>query len=82
MRTKDSSHNQKSPSHQPPPPIVPMKAITRGDPPSREEIAQRAHALYVDQGCPHGKDVQHWLEAETHVMKTRKDGRTNAAVLM
>ena len=52
-----------------------MKAITMGDRPSRDEIARRAHALYVDQGCPQGKDVQHWLAAEAHVIKSQRDGR-------
>jgi hypothetical protein len=29
-----------------------------------EQIAQRAHELWVKNGCKHGQDEQNWLEAE------------------
>jgi hypothetical protein len=32
--------------------------------PTQEEIALRAHQLWLQQGCPHGHDVDNWLEAE------------------
>jgi len=32
--------------------------------PTREQIAQRAHELWVKSGCKHGRDEQNWLEAE------------------
>jgi len=32
--------------------------------PTREQIAQRAHELWVKNGCKHGQDEQNWLEAE------------------
>lgn len=32
--------------------------------PSREEIAQRAHELYLHRGGEHGKDLEDWLRAE------------------
>jgi hypothetical protein len=31
---------------------------------SREQIAQRAHEIWVKSGCKHGMDEQNWLEAE------------------
>jgi hypothetical protein len=31
---------------------------------TREQIAQRAHAIWVKNGCKHGQDEQNWLEAE------------------
>jgi hypothetical protein len=34
------------------------------DLPPREAIALRAYHLYVDCGCPEGRDVEFWLEAE------------------
>lgn len=80
MKRNHLFQNRKSADTRPPPPIVPMKQITMGDPPSRDEIARKAHALYLDQGCPHGKDVQHWLEAEAQVIKSHKDGGTKVAV--
>ena len=32
--------------------------------PSREQIAKRAHDIWVKNGCKHGQDEQNWLEAE------------------
>jgi len=29
-----------------------------------EQIAQRAHEIWVKQGCEHGQDQQNWLDAE------------------
>ena len=33
--------------------------------PCPQEIAGRAYFIYVNEGFPQGRDVQHWLEAET-----------------
>jgi hypothetical protein len=32
--------------------------------PSRDQIARRAHELYLQRGGEHGKDVEDWLRAE------------------
>ena len=32
--------------------------------PSEEEIARRAHELYLQRGGEHGKDVEDWVSAE------------------
>lgn len=32
--------------------------------PSGEEIARRAHELYLERGGEHGKDVEDWVRAE------------------
>ncbi len=29
-----------------------------------DQIAQRAHELWVKQGCSHGRDQENWFEAE------------------
>jgi hypothetical protein len=34
---------------------------------TREQIAQRAHEIWVKNGCKHGQDEQNWLEAERQV---------------
>jgi len=31
---------------------------------TQEEIAARAHAIWLEQGCPDGRDVENWLQAE------------------
>lgn len=33
-------------------------------PPSNEQIAALAHALWIDRGRPEGGDWEHWFEAE------------------
>lgn len=33
-------------------------------PPTREQIAALAQAIWIDRGRPEGRDVDHWLEAE------------------
>ena len=33
-------------------------------PPTREQIEALAHAIWVDRGCPEGRDLDNWLEAE------------------
>lgn len=33
-------------------------------PPTQEQIAALAHAIWMDRGCPEGTDVDNWLEAE------------------
>jgi hypothetical protein len=32
--------------------------------PSGEEIARRAHELYLERGGKHGKDIEDWVRAE------------------
>ena len=34
------------------------------EPPAPEEIAARAYALWQESGCPAGRDLDHWLQAE------------------
>jgi DUF2934 family protein len=36
--------------------------------PTREEIAACAYRIYEREGRPHGKDTQHWLEAEAQLI--------------
>lgn len=33
-------------------------------PPTQEQIAALAHAIWIDRGRPEGMDIDHWLEAE------------------
>src|SRR5580700_5588024 len=38
-------------------------------PPSHEEIARQAEALWREKGCPHGRDDEIWLEAEQQLLR-------------
>ena len=31
---------------------------------THEQIAKRAHEIWLKQGCSHGQDQEHWFEAE------------------
>jgi hypothetical protein len=43
--------------------------------PPKDEIARKAYSIYQARGCPQGQDLQHWLEAETHVIGERNLSR-------
>jgi hypothetical protein len=32
--------------------------------PSQGDVAVLAYAIWEEQGCPHGNDLHHWLQAE------------------
>lgn len=34
-----------------------------------QDIARLAYAIWQDRGCPHGSDVEDWLEAERQLSK-------------
>ena len=49
--------------------------------PSRERIAERAYALWMEEGRPESRDLHHWLRAEKELREEheRKGGRHNGA---
>lgn len=44
--------------------------------PSGDEIARRAHELYLQRGGEHGKDVEDWVRAEKELSDKPVAGRT------
>ena len=40
------------------------KATRVSEPPSVQDIAERAYYLFVQKGGAHGRDIEHWLQAE------------------
>ena len=32
-------------------------------PPTEEEVSERAHAIWLAEGMPEGREVDHWLRA-------------------
>ena len=45
---------------------------TNPGPPTPEQIAVEAHAIYVARGGEHGHDMEDWLEAERQLTKAPK----------
>ena len=43
------------------------------EPPTADEIAVAAYALYVAEGYQDGHDLEHWLEAERLLRSRRQD---------
>ena len=41
-------------------------SITSGES-RRRKIAERAYAIWENEGKPHGRDIGHWLEAEAEI---------------
>jgi hypothetical protein len=47
-----------------------------------EQIRQRAYQLWLDEGCPDGRDRIHWLKAEAEFrekLQTRSGAKENRA---
>lgn len=34
---------------------------------THQEISQRAYEIFMERGCPEGRDLEHWLEAEAQL---------------
>ena len=43
-----------------------------------DEVARTAYFSYVNEGCPEGRQVQHWLAAEAELTKACALTRTHA----
>ena len=48
--------------------------------PTHEQITQRAYEIYLQRGCPEGKDLEHWLEAERQLSAESPTQKTPMAV--
>ena len=63
-------------------PDKPAKAATSeaATPPDRETLVrQAAYALYVQQGCISGRELEHWIAAEALVDQTLKPKKARAS---
>ncbi len=38
----------------------------------RDAIARKAYEIYEERGREHGKDLEHWLEAEATIKEKKK----------
>lgn len=51
--------------------------------PTTDEIALRAHQIWMEQGCPNGHDVDNWLEAQSQLrlgLNTTRPNRSERAI--
>lgn len=40
---------------------------------THSEIAIRAYLIYLNEGCPSGRELRHWLEAEAQLLALLKN---------
>jgi hypothetical protein len=40
--------------------------------PLREQIETRAYEIWIASGGAHGRDLEHWLQAETEILTERE----------
>jgi hypothetical protein len=46
------------------------------DRPPHDEVAKIAYQIYLQEGCPQGRDLQHWLEAEAQLAAVAVKSKT------
>lgn len=49
--------------------------------PTDEEIALGAYRIWLQEGCPHGRDKEHWLKAREQLISAKvpkKSGETHS----
>ncbi|MGZ4961180.1 MAG: DUF2934 domain-containing protein [Limisphaerales bacterium] len=52
--------------------VATFRAATRAL--TTDEVAKRAYFIYLNQGSPQGREVDHWLSAEAELIA---DGKSN-----
>ncbi len=59
------------------------KSLPRNDPgdevikraPTEEEVRERAHAIWLAEGMPEGREVDHWMRARRELELEHEAGR-------
>jgi len=73
-RKSQGKENPATSSEQSAPAPRPSGSDTSGDPP-HQEIARRAHTLWLDGGCQRNCELQNWHEAEEQLRAERASRR-------
>jgi hypothetical protein len=48
---------------------------------SEDEIRERAHRIWMEEGCPHGRDVENWEQARRELEQEAGNGSSEGADL-
>lgn len=48
-------------------------------PVNKSDVAMRAYQIWQSEGCPHGRDLDHWLQAEAELAVKPVRKRVSAA---
>jgi hypothetical protein len=57
------------------PTLLQVQATAREPSTSQEEIAVAAYHLWQQEGCPHGRDQEHWHRAVEQLRQQKRAGR-------
>jgi HSP20 family molecular chaperone IbpA len=68
MSEPTASAAQRAPSQNAPVKVVEQQSLSERANQMYEAIARRAFAIFESEGCPHGRDLEHWLKAETELL--------------
>jgi hypothetical protein len=47
---------------------------------SDEAIKERAYHIWVREGCPHGRDFEHWVQAQVELEAEQPQGNGHATM--
>ncbi len=47
---------------------------------THEEISKLAHEMYLIEGMPEGREVDHWLEAEQELLRRKAQQQDSSAL--
>jgi hypothetical protein len=72
MKNIGFSNTELSASARLPAPAARLKPTAVAVRTRRDEVARKAYFIYLNQGCPEGRDVQHWLAAEAQMTAPTK----------
>jgi hypothetical protein len=45
-----------------------------------QAIRERAYAIWKEEGCPDGKDLEHWLRAEAEINSDDQESKDQMAL--
>lgn len=48
--------------------------------PTHEQIAARAYEIFIERGRPQGRDLEHWLEAESQLRASSQANGSGPAI--
>jgi len=77
MKRKNQSPLKKSAgTRHPNTPTASTKETKNAVSASRDEVAESAYFIYLNQGSTPGNEVHHWLQAEAEVMEGHRAGQS------
>jgi hypothetical protein len=55
--------------------------VSNSSAPTHDEISARAYEIYLREGCVAGRDLEHWLQAETELRNGNGFGNGHSEIM-